>query len=125
MLKALGERSYEIKADLLKWLEDVVLLPHPPEMERQDWRLDLAVKEEECRKAVDNENEVSGKKSSKVKKEVNEQVIGILQEASGKSMERVDFSGRQLRMLPKAFGKIHSLIMLNLSNNKLNIRLEF
>ncbi|KAF3612709.1 hypothetical protein FXO38_36664 [Capsicum annuum] len=58
MLKALGERSYEIKADLLKWLEDVVLLPHPPEMERQDWRLDLAVKEEECRKAVDNENEV-------------------------------------------------------------------
>ncbi|KAM3344490.1 hypothetical protein P3S68_024199 [Capsicum galapagoense] len=67
------------------------------------------------------DKQVSGKKSSKVKEKVNEGMIGILQEAAGKSVERVDLSGRQLRMLPKAFGKIRSLIMLNLSKNQLKI----
>ncbi|KAM3381161.1 plant intracellular Ras-group-related LRR protein 9 [Capsicum galapagoense] len=175
VLKTLGERPYhelvdtarvklaEIEAELSKRLEEIVLSPRPPEMEREDWRSDLAVKEEECRKAVEKEKEaykalialdelheayekmlkdaeqrlekiyetavaggnleeqVSGEKSSEVKEEANEEVIGILQEALGKSVERVDLSGRQLRILPEAFGKIRSLIVLNLSNNHLKV----
>ncbi|KAH0690324.1 hypothetical protein KY290_019901 [Solanum tuberosum] len=177
MLKTLGERPFhelvdtarvklaEIEADMSKRLEEIVLSPRPPEMERQDWRLDMAIKEDECRKGVEKEREEykalialdelheayekllkdaeqrlekiyetavaggdvesigesSGEKSSELKEEVNEEVIGILQEASAKSVERVDLSGRQLRMLPEAFGKIHSLIVLNLSNNQLMV----
>ena len=56
-----------------------------------------------------------------VKEEVNEEVVGILQEASGKGLERVDLSGRRLRFLPEAFGKIRSLVSLNLSSNQLEV----
>ncbi|MCD7464767.1 Plant intracellular Ras-group- LRR protein 9 [Datura stramonium] len=177
MLKTLGERPFhelvdtakvklaEIEADLSKRLEEIVLSPPPLEMDRQDWRLELAVKEDEFRKAAEKEKEdykalisldelheayekmlkdaeqrlekiyetavaggdveaiehSSGEKSSELKEEVNEEVIGILQEALGKSVERVDLSGRQLRILPEAFGKIRSLIVLNLSNNQLAV----
>ncbi|KAJ8553933.1 hypothetical protein K7X08_024611 [Anisodus acutangulus] len=177
MLKTLGERSdhelvdtarvklAEIEANLYKRIEEIVLSPRPLEMERDDWRSDLAVKEDECRKAADKEKEEykalialdelheayekmlkdaegrlekiyetavaggdveaieqgSGEKSTELKEEVNEEVIAILQEALGKSVERVDLSGRQLRVLPEAFGKIHSLIVLNLSNNQLAV----
>ncbi|KAL6318508.1 hypothetical protein AAG906_000586 [Vitis piasezkii] len=54
-----------------------------------------------------------------VKEETNEEVVGVLQEASGKGLERVDLSGRRLRFLPEAFGKIRSLVALNLSCNQL------
>lgn len=174
MLKTLGERPFhelvdtakvklaEIEAELSKCLEELVLSPRPPEMERQDWRSDLAVKEDECRKAVEKEKEeykalialdelheayekmlkdaeqrlekiyetavaggdvesIEQASGSELKEEVNEEVIGILQEALGKSVERVDLSGRQLRILPEAFGKLLSLIMLNLSNNQLTV----
>lgn len=174
MLKTLGERPFhelvdtakvklaEIEAELSKRLEELVLSPRPPDMERQDWRSDLAVKEDECRKAVEKEKEeykalialdelheayekmlkdaeqrlekiyetavaggdvesIEQASSSELKEEVNEEVIGILQEALGKSVERVDLSGRQLRILPEAFGKIRSLIVLNLSNNQLTV----
>ncbi|XP_064948244.1 plant intracellular Ras-group-related LRR protein 3-like [Musa acuminata AAA Group] len=50
---------------------------------------------------------------------VNEEVIRILQEGSGNCLERVDLSGRQLRYLPEAFGKLRGLVSLNLSNNQL------
>ncbi|KAJ8497868.1 hypothetical protein OPV22_008420 [Ensete ventricosum] len=50
---------------------------------------------------------------------VNEEVIRILQEGSGNRLERVDLSGRQLRHLPEAFGKLRGLVSLNLSNNLL------
>ncbi|MQL92521.1 hypothetical protein Taro_025157 [Colocasia esculenta] len=50
---------------------------------------------------------------------VDEEVIKILQEASGKSVERVDLSGRDLRYLPEAFGRIRGLLVLNLSKNQL------
>nr|XP_010912988.1 plant intracellular Ras-group-related LRR protein 3 [Elaeis guineensis] len=51
----------------------------------------------------------------------NEEVIGILQEASGKCLERVDLSDRQLRYLPEEFGKLNGLVYLNLSNNQLEV----
>ncbi|XP_010543753.1 PREDICTED: plant intracellular Ras-group-related LRR protein 1 [Tarenaya hassleriana] len=51
--------------------------------------------------------------------EVNEEVVGILQHASANPLERVDLSGRKLRLIPEAFGRIQGLLVLNLSNNQL------
>ncbi|EFH61101.1 hypothetical protein ARALYDRAFT_317922 [Arabidopsis lyrata subsp. lyrata] len=53
--------------------------------------------------------------------EVNEEVVGILQHASANPVDRVDLSGRKLRLLPEAFGRIQGLLVLNLSNNKLEL----
>ncbi|KAL8154167.1 hypothetical protein V2J09_011927 [Rumex salicifolius] len=56
------------------------------------------------------------------REEVNDDVIGILQQdASGGDINRVDLSGRRLRFLPEAFGKIRGLVVLNLSNNQLQV----
>lgn len=55
--------------------------------------------------------------------ELNEEVVGILKDAeSGKVIERVDLSGRKLRIFPEAFGRLTSLVMLDLSNNQLEVR---
>lgn len=54
-----------------------------------------------------------------VDEEPNEDVIGLLHEASGKGVERVNLSGRRLRFLPEAFGRIRSLVVLDVSNNQL------
>ncbi|KAM4115336.1 hypothetical protein ACJW30_04G141400 [Castanea mollissima] len=51
--------------------------------------------------------------------EPNEDVIGLLHEASGKGVERVNLSGRRLRFLPEAFGRIRSLVVLDVSSNQL------
>ncbi|KAK5777337.1 Leucine-rich repeat-containing 1 [Gossypium arboreum] len=51
--------------------------------------------------------------------ETNPEVVGILEEAQGKGLERVDLCGRKLRYLPEAFGKISGLLSLNLSGNQL------
>ncbi|KAJ8536510.1 hypothetical protein K7X08_034911 [Anisodus acutangulus] len=47
----------EIEANLYKLIEEIVLSPRPPEMERDDWRSDLTVREDECRKATEKEKE--------------------------------------------------------------------
>ncbi|KAF5450232.1 hypothetical protein F2P56_030599, partial [Juglans regia] len=52
---------------------------------------------------------------------ISEEVIGILKEADSGVVERVDLCGRQLRFLPEAFGKLHGLIVLNLSHNQLEV----
>ncbi|WVZ18333.1 hypothetical protein V8G54_005655 [Vigna mungo] len=52
--------------------------------------------------------------------EVNEEVVGILQEAYGKGMEHVNLSGRQLKLLPEAFGRIPGLLVFDLSANQLS-----
>ncbi|PKI38630.1 plant intracellular Ras-group-related LRR protein 1-like [Punica granatum] len=55
-----------------------------------------------------------------VTEEVNEEVVGVLREGLGSDdLQRVDLSGRRLRILPEAFGKIQSLVVLNLSKNQL------
>ncbi|KAL3824884.1 hypothetical protein ACJIZ3_020913 [Penstemon smallii] len=52
--------------------------------------------------------------------EVNEEVVRILKDAeSGKRIERVDLSGKGLRIFPEAFGKLNSIVVLNLSNNQI------
>lgn len=64
-----------------------------------------------------------GEEGEGVEEMVSEEVVGILQEAAGKELERVDLSGKQLRVLPEAFGKIRGLVVLNLSNNQLQVNL--
>lgn len=56
---------------------------------------------------------------------MNEEVVAILKEVEKgkKNTERVDLSGRGLRMLPEAFGTVQSLVVLNLSNNQLKVRI--
>uniref|UniRef100_A0A7N0TJZ0 Uncharacterized protein n=1 Tax=Kalanchoe fedtschenkoi TaxID=63787 RepID=A0A7N0TJZ0_KALFE len=66
----------------------------------------------------DGDAAVEGEKEVEM---VSEEVVEVLQEAAGKEMERVDLSGKQLRVLPEAFGKIRGLVMLNLSNNQLQM----
>lgn len=55
------------------------------------------------------------------REEINEAVVGVLQEASGKPLERVDLSCRRLRFLPEAFGRISGLKVFNLSDNQLEL----
>ncbi|GFZ07846.1 plant intracellular ras group-related LRR 1 [Actinidia rufa] len=63
--------------------------------------------------------EEEGGSQEEVVDEVSEEVVGILQEASGKGIERIDLSGRRLRLLPEAFGRLRGLVVLNLSSNQL------
>ncbi|KAI9087588.1 hypothetical protein K1719_030458 [Acacia pycnantha] len=62
-----------------------------------------------------------GEEEEHVGEEVNEEVVGILREAYGKGMDRLDLPGRRLRFLPEAFGRIPGLVALNLSNNLLEV----
>ncbi|KAK4427088.1 Plant intracellular Ras-group-related LRR protein 1 [Sesamum alatum] len=58
--------------------------------------------------------------SVKDPEEVNEEVVGILKAAElGQGIPRVDLSGRRLRILPEQFGRMKSLIVLNLAHNQL------
>ncbi|KAK6924791.1 Leucine-rich repeat [Dillenia turbinata] len=68
---------------------------------------------------VSRENKKGGDAPA-VREVVNEEVVGILQEA-GKGIERIDLSRRQLRFLPEAFGRLRGLVVLNLSSNQLQV----
>lgn len=153
----------DVEANLAKQLEELVLSPRPAEVDRLQWRAQLADKESECRKEAEKEKqtynaiiqldgmheayekllkdaeerlvkiyesaESGGGEVEEAREdgvgveEVNEEVIGILHEASGTGLERVDLSGRMLRFLPEAFGRIRSLIVLNISSNQLEVGL--
>ncbi|KAK4784438.1 hypothetical protein SAY86_018806 [Trapa natans] len=56
---------------------------------------------------------------------VDEEVVRILGEAeceaAAMAVERVELSGRRLRLFPDAFGKLGGLVVLNLSNNELEM----
>ncbi|BAT99482.1 hypothetical protein LR48_Vigan03g316200 [Vigna angularis] len=56
-----------------------------------------------------------------VGEEVDEGVVGILRQAEIEEVKKVDLSGSQLRILPEAFGKIRGLVVLNLSQNQLEL----
>ncbi|XP_054825361.1 plant intracellular Ras-group-related LRR protein 3-like [Prosopis cineraria] len=53
--------------------------------------------------------------------EANAEVIEILRKAEIEEVERVQLSGRQLRLLPEAFGKTPGLVVLDLSRNQLKM----
>ncbi|XP_027126602.1 plant intracellular Ras-group-related LRR protein 9-like [Coffea eugenioides] len=59
-------------------------------------------------------------KEEVVEEELNEDVVTILKAAEGNEpVERVNLSGKRLKFLPEAFGRIKSLVVLDLSNNQL------
>lgn len=70
------------------------------------------------------EEEEEGGKNVEEAEKMNEEVARILKEAeSEKGIEKVDLSERKLRALPEAFGRLASLVVLNLSNNQLEVRI--
>ncbi|KAE9453764.1 hypothetical protein C3L33_14380, partial [Rhododendron williamsianum] len=149
----------EVESQLSKELEEIVLTPRPSEVERMEWRAELAEKEKERREKAERERRIykavisldemheayermvreaeaklariyeaavegrgGGEEESEgdaVVEEVNEEVVGVLQEGMGKGIERVDLSNRRLRLLPEAFGRLRGLVVLNLANNQL------
>ncbi|KAI3499471.1 hypothetical protein L1887_35272 [Cichorium endivia] len=54
-----------------------------------------------------------------IAEEVKEEMADILQDALVNGVERIDLSRRRLPFIPEAFGKLRTLISLNLSSNKL------
>lgn len=54
---------------------------------------------------------------------VDEEVVRVLTQAlnENKVVETVDLSGRHLKFLPEPFGQIHSLLLLNVSINQLQV----
>ncbi|KAI8017826.1 Plant intracellular Ras-group-related LRR protein 9 [Camellia lanceoleosa] len=139
----------EIESRLSKQLGEIMLSSRPTDVDRLEWRSLLAGKEKDCRDAAEKERQVyksvilldqmheaygkllndseaklvkiyeSAVAGREVVEEVNEEVVGILQEASGKEIGRIDLSGRRLRLLPEAFGRLRGLVVLNLSSNQL------
>lgn len=58
--------------------------------------------------------------------DVDEEVVKILREAkSGVVVERIELVERQLRFLPEDFGKLHGLLVLNLSRNELEVTFNY
>lgn len=54
--------------------------------------------------------------------QVDEEVVAILREAeSGGAVGRVNLSARQLRLIPESIGRLHGLLVLNLSQNQLEV----
>lgn len=69
---------------------------------------DSAVREKE-------EGDEDDEEENQVVDEVNEEVVAILKD---EKIEKVDLTGRKLRILPEAFGKLRHLLVLNLSSNQ-------
>ncbi|GJT34360.1 plant intracellular Ras-group-related LRR protein 9-like protein [Tanacetum coccineum] len=60
-------------------------------------------------------------KGGAVTEEVKEEVVAILTDAMSIGAKSIDLSERRLPFLPEAFGKIRTLIYLNISNNQLEV----
>lgn len=73
------------------------------------------------REAEDRLVEIYGSIVGELEEVMSEEVVGILKEAESGVVERVELCGRQLRFLPEAFGKLHALVVLNLSHNQLEV----
>ncbi|KAH6829257.1 plant intracellular ras group-related LRR 9 [Perilla frutescens var. hirtella] len=88
------------------------------EAEKKLERINEAAVAKEAAAAAEKEEEVNEVKTGEM---MNEEVAGILKaaEAGKKAIEQVDLSGRKLKILPEAFGRLKLLIVLNLSYNKL------
>ncbi|KAL8226005.1 hypothetical protein R6Q57_018562 [Mikania cordata] len=52
---------------------------------------------------------------------VKDELVSILQDAFTKNVERIDLSQRRLPFLPEAFGKLRTLVSLNLATNQLEV----
>jgi hypothetical protein len=83
------------------------------------------------KKLKDTEEELSRVYSTEVEsmlrsgEEVNEKVLAVLKEAeSGGTVERIDLSSQELKLIPEAFWKVVGLVYLNLSGNDLTVILR-
>ncbi|KAL5720629.1 Plant intracellular Ras-group-related LRR protein 1 [Ranunculus cassubicifolius] len=111
-----NELEEEYKREAEKEIENYKVVLSLDEMHEA---YDYLLRDAESRlEKLTNPTAAGGKVKEENVEEVNEEVIAILQEAE-KGLERVDLSERKLRILPEAFGKLHSLIALNLSGNHL------
>jgi len=105
--------------------------PHAPDDEAQIFHALVRVDDmhEECVKqfmaAEEMLVEAYAQSVKGVGEEVDEGVVGILRKAETEEVEKVDLSGSQLKILPEAFGKIRGLVVLNLSQNQLEVRAVF
>ncbi|GER34701.1 plant intracellular ras group-related LRR 9 [Striga asiatica] len=71
--------------------------------------------------AVEEKRE--GENGDAGEEEIDEEVVVILKEAeSGDAVERVDLCERRLRILPEAFERLKSLVVLNWIDNHLEVR---
>ncbi|KAK9286583.1 hypothetical protein L1049_014982 [Liquidambar formosana] len=126
----------KIEGNLLKQLEEILLLPRPTDSQPVSVEGALGGKGEGVTAGgregeADKMHEAKLLKDAEVKlvkvyesalvaaervegveeDEVNEEVVGILQETSGMGLERMDLSGRQLRFLPRVLASILGLIV--------------
>lgn len=133
----------EIEADLSQELEEIALSPKPEDDKERTKResaerekmmykaiiqLDemhdayqklLRGAEEKLMKIYDSAVSENEQESEEVEEDVvvDEEVVRVLKEEE--TIERVDLSGRKLRILPEAFGKLRKVVALNLSSNQL------
>ncbi|KAK1258574.1 hypothetical protein QJS04_geneDACA014848 [Acorus gramineus] len=141
----------ESEAALSRRLEEIVLSPRPEGSDRMGWRTRQAEAERAAREEAERERglyravvqlegmhaeyeELLRQAEKRLVKiygsaegaeetvEVDEEVVEILREGSVTDcLERVELSGRQLRFLPEAFGRLRGLVVMNLSNNQLTV----
>lgn len=134
----------EIDSSLSSQLEEIALSPRPPDVDKDRENLErekmmykaviqldemhdayeklLRNAEEKLMKVYDNavkaKNEGGDDEVEEEEEEVNEDVVAVLKD---ESVEKVDLSGRKLKILPDAIGKLRRLIVLNLSSNQLQV----
>ncbi|XP_074316235.1 plant intracellular Ras-group-related LRR protein 1-like [Silene latifolia] len=84
----------------------------------------LRANEEKLQRIYDSAAAAKGKGKEVVEEEeeeeevVDEDVIRVLKEEGG-GVQKVDLSGKKLRILPDAFGRLKNVVVLNLSTNQL------
>lgn len=67
--------------------------------------------------------EMEEEKKEVVVEEVDEEVVALLKDVeANKIIEKVNLSARKLRLVPEAFGKIKSMVVLDLSSNQIEVR---
>lgn len=67
------------------------------------------------------DDERSSGQNTSVVDDVKEEVVAILTDALSNGAQSIDLSERRLPFVPEAFGKIRTLVYLNLSSNQLEV----
>ncbi|KAL2347392.1 hypothetical protein Fmac_001392 [Flemingia macrophylla] len=90
---------------LLSWLSHTLGPPH------------ALLQQEDCR--ATEERLVEAYEAQSLHEDASQGLIAILRKAQSQELQRVDLSASHLTILPEAFSKIRSLVVLNLSQNQL------
>lgn len=73
------------------------------------------------RPRVDDDDDDNDDEDEEEETDDDNKVMKIINEASQNGRDRIDLSGLQIKFLPEAIGKRHHLVVLNLSNNQLEV----